>query len=126
MNEFCRTQQRGSQAVCQGMRRGHEGEHNFVLPEGAPAPKKIEKRWDARTIRVARMLSILLDESQDDAANPAEVRLEQASQLLSNWYDAQSLLIGSFYELIKLKIGYCVRCPDVPCTICGYDGSVIV
>jgi hypothetical protein len=122
--ERCRAQQRGSRAVCQGMHKGHEGDHNFVLPEGAPPPKPLAKRVDERTLRVARMLSVLLDEDQDSVQNPHPVRIEQARDLNSEWSSIG--IIGPLHQLIRLKIGYCVTCPEHPCPVCGYDGSRIV
>lgn len=86
-------------------------------------PKR--KQRNSPTFQIAQMLSIILDEPQDNAENPHEVRLEQARQLTSAWSDAQSSLRGVMREIIRVKMGYCVRCPDHdfghPCPVCGWD-----
>jgi hypothetical protein len=120
--EFCKTQQRGSRAICTGLSKGHEGEHNFVLPEGV-TEKSIKVNRDTRQFRLASMLAAILDEPQDDPENPAEVRLEQARELLSHWSDAQWSVMGMARELLNLKRGWCLRCYEDPCTVCGSSES---
>lgn len=68
-------------------------------------------RRNPQALRLARMISIVLDEPHDDPENPSEVRMEQARQLLPCWSSAQGSLIGAVAELVNLKHGYCVRCP---------------
>lgn len=82
-------------------------------------PKR--KRRIGNEFRLAQMLSILLAEEHDDAQFPHEVRLEQASRMLSAWSDAQGSLMAAIREVIRIKYGYCVRCPEFPCPVCGAD-----
>lgn len=69
------------------------------------------RKRNSQVLRLARMISIVLDEPYDDPENPSEVRMEQARQLLPQWSSAQGSLIGAVAELVNLKHGYCVRCP---------------
>jgi hypothetical protein len=64
-----------------------------------------------QVLRLARMISIVLDEPHDDPENPSEVRIQQARQLLPQWSSAKGSLVGAVAELVNLKRGYCVRCP---------------
>jgi hypothetical protein len=78
-----------------------------------------KQRSSSNQVRTARMLAAILDEPHDNPDDPGDVRLEQARQLLSLWNDAQSSLMAVLREVIILKAGFCVRCHDDPCPICG-------
>lgn len=95
--------------------------HYHPHTRGAKLPKP--KQRNSRAFQVAQMLAIILDEPHDNAENPGDIRLEQARQLLSSWNDAQSAVIGMLREVIRIKMGYCVRCPEWPCPVCGADES---
>lgn len=76
-------------------------------------------RKDSQEYRVASMLAIILDEPHDDPENPGEVRLDQASRLLSAWNNARGSVLAMLAEVINLKQGNCVRCSERPCPVCG-------
>lgn len=80
-------------------------------------PKR--KQRNSQEFRVASMLAIILDEPYDNPENPDEVRIEQARGLLSQWSSARGSLIGALAEVVNLKQGNCVRCPERPCPECG-------
>lgn len=124
MTEPCTTQKRGSRAVCTGMTKGHALEHNFVLPpETEEKPKTINR--DSREFRVARMLAAILNEPQDNVDEPGEVRMEQARELLTHWSSSQYAVTGMLLEILNLKAGFCVRCPEDPCPVCGSTSTSI-
>jgi hypothetical protein len=95
-----------------------------------PMSKRERKRRHRATaspeFRTARMLAVILDEPHDNPDDPGDVRLEQARMLLMCWNDAKGSLMGAFSEVIRLKVGYCVRCPEYPCPDCGNDGHPLV
>jgi hypothetical protein len=92
---------------------------NQVVPHYPENKLPKLKRRNRPEWRVAQMLSIILDEPQDNPSYPADVRLEQARRLLSQWNNAQGSVIGMLAEVINLKQGNCVRCDEVPCPECG-------
>jgi hypothetical protein len=115
----CRTQERGTARVCTGLKKGHEGDHNFVAPEGATDKQKYNR--GSREFIVASMLAAILDEPQDNPDDPGAVRVAQARELLSWW--SSSNIVTPLWTILNLKQGYCVRCEDDPCPKCGRDAA---
>lgn len=117
--EYCKTQKRGSRATCTGLRKGHAGEHHFVVlyPDVEKAPKPVNR--NTFEFKLAVLLSAILEEPQDDVENPHPVRLEQARMLGICWSSAQSSILGAAREILNIKQGHCVRCEERPCPICG-------
>src|SRR5688572_11216748 len=105
--------------TCPNQDQPHAAEPQYKLPK--------PKRRNTTQWRVAQMLSVILDEPRDNPSNPHIVRLEQASRLLSQWNNAQGSVVGMLAEVINLKQGNCVRCPEIPCPDCGrqtYDSLI--
>jgi hypothetical protein len=106
-NEPCKTQKRNSRAVCQGLRKGHKGDHNFVLPDGTkpvdpPKPPKvadltIDQQLDliaeGITHDVRVLMNWFLDDpgAREDAARRAQKALkdenkERLTMLSMKWW----------------------------------------
>jgi hypothetical protein len=94
-----------------------------AVPENKLAKPKRRNRPD---YRLAVLLSAILEEPGDNPDNPAQIRIDQAGDMLTQWSSAKSSLIGAAWEILNVKQGHCVRCRDLiqvgtdqVCQACG-------